>query len=180
MMVNKKVTLFIWLTCLLPCSAFSQVYRCEINGQPVYQSGSCQNPQAEDMRILDIPVSKSTAMEDLGKPTEIMTYHNAQPINIEKDCREKYSDNTRMYRYCINDERNARNNVDRLRKAPNEILNYCYDKWDTWSMRENCIRREVDARDNVFKLALKILPDLRRRCMSEWDTWSMREYCMQK
>lgn len=166
---------------LISSSVFAQIYRCEINGQPIYQAGPCQDSETTNMRTLDVPSFRSTtASEDLGTTTEIMNYHNAETINIDKYCRDKNPNNSRVIRYCINSEDEAKSNVDRLRKAPNDILNRCYNKWNTWSMREHCISQEIDARDNVFRLALTASPDLRRRCISEWDTWSMREHCMKK
>jgi hypothetical protein len=93
--------------------AFSQVYRCEINGQPIYQPGPCQDPQTTNMRKLD--VKPTTASEDLSTPFETVKYHNAETIRIEEDCQNKYPNDARMIRYCVNREREAQGDVDRLK-----------------------------------------------------------------
>ena len=161
---------------LVSWSSFAQIYRCEINGQLIYQPGPCQDPQTTNMRKLD--VKTTTASEDLITPFEPIKFHNAETIKIEENCRNKYSNDARMIRYCVNKEHEAQRDVDRLKGAPTEILNYCYEKWNEWSMREHCINREVEAKNNVFKLTIEVSADIRRHCIKKWDTWGMREHCM--
>jgi hypothetical protein len=45
-------------------------------------------------------------------------------------------------------------------------------------MREYCINREVEAKNNVFKMTIEVSADIRRHCIKKWDTWGMREHCM--
>ena len=137
---NVIKTSFFLPLMLVSWPIFAQVYRCEINSQPIYQPGPCQDHQTTNMRKLDVPSFKSTtAPEDLSTPFETIKYHNAETIKIEEDCQNKYPNDARMIRYCVNKEREAQGDVDRLKGAPTEILNYCYEKWNEWSMREHCI-----------------------------------------